>query len=215
MTMTLPNSSASLPEGVEMPLTPDEIANKTFPSVLRGYAKWEVDEFLKDVALDYQRALGLAEWAMQRSSLLLPDAMHEEETWTVNAESSYVAESGYAPETAYAVPAASSPDLPPPATVEADLSGQPLVQFEKLGEHIRYLAVLVNNLNQRIDTLETQRTGSLPLQVSSEPLSVSNGHPSAHQITGNSHPTPIETVNPSPSEWWPTESPLWVVNKTR
>jgi hypothetical protein len=29
-------------------------------------------------------------------------------------------------------------------------------------------------------------------------------------------PSPVETVEQtrlSPSEWWPTESPLWVVNK--
>jgi DivIVA domain-containing protein len=215
MTMTLPTAHTSLPEGVEMPLTPDEVANKTFPSVLRGYAKWEVDEFLKDVALDYQRALGLAEWAMQRSSLLVADqapaaAAHdaEVETPVIAAEHTSLVSA-----------------LPPPPPPTNQAASTP--QIEKIGEHIRYLAVLVNNLNQRIDVLETQRPQGVqaqaPLQVRAEPQAVAalaNGvYPSGFEAAGAqaSVPSPVETVEQtrlSPSEWWPTESPLWVVNKT-
>ena len=214
MTMTLPSTQTSLPEGVEMPLTPDEIANKSFPSVLRGYAKWEVDEFLKDVALDYQRALGLAEWAMQRSSLLVPD--------TAQPEQRSVAEV----DRPASVPFNVSTDLPPPPPASRGV-GQTVVQIEKLGEHIRYLAVLVNNLNQRIDVLESSRTPTAavqvpPIQVRSEPqpvASLANGvYPSGFAAAGvpPSVPSPIDSVEQtrlSPSDWWPTESPLWVVNK--
>jgi DivIVA domain-containing protein len=214
MTMTLPSTQTSLPEGVEMPLTPDEIANKSFPSVLRGYAKWEVDEFLKDVALDYQRALGLAEWAMQRSTLLVPD--------TVQPEQLNVAEIERPASVTVNVSTALPP--PPPASNGA---GQSVVQIEKLGEHIRYLAVLVNNLNQRIDVLESPRPQPAalqvpPIQVRSEPqpvASLANGvYPSGFAAAGASPiaPSPIDTVEQtrlSPSDWWPTESPLWVVNK--
>jgi DivIVA domain-containing protein len=214
MTMTLPSTQTSLPEGVEMPLTPDEIANKSFPSVLRGYAKWEVDEFLKDVALDYQRALGLAEWAMQRSSLLVPDAAPSEQATLTEVDRS----ASVTVNVAAAFP-------PPPPTSNG--AGQPVVQIEKLGEHIRYLAVLVNNLNQRIDVLESLRMQAAvaqvpPMQVRSEPqpvASLANGvYPSGFAAAGAppSVPSPIDTVEQtrlSPSDWWPTESPLWVVNK--
>lgn len=214
MTMTLPSTHTSLPEGVEMPLTPDEIANKSFPSVIRGYAKWEVDEFLKDVALDYQRALGLAEWAMQRSSLLVPEAQPEQPT---------VAEVDRPSSVTVNVSTALPP--PPPASNGAS---QSVVQIEKLGEHIRYLAVLVNNLNQRIDVLESQRPQAAavqipPMQVRSEPqpvASLANGvYPSGFAAAGvpPSAPSPIDTVEQtrlSPSDWWPTESPLWVVTKS-
>jgi DivIVA domain-containing protein len=199
-----------------MPLTPDEIANKTFPSVLRGYAKWEVDEFLKDVALDYQRALGLAEWAMQRSSLLVPDTAQPEQP-TVAAV-----------DRPASVPVnVSTPLPPPPPASDGIASGQSVVQIEKLGEHIRYLAVLVNNLNQRIDVLESQRmqaaAAQVPMEVRSEPqpvASLANGvYPSGFAAAGAapSTPSPIDTVEQtrlSPSDWWPTESPLWVVNKS-
>ncbi len=213
MTMTLPTTQTSLPEGVEMPLTPDEIANKSFPSVLRGYAKWEVDEFLKDVALDYQRALGLAEWAMQRSSLLVPETVQPT-----------VAEVDRTASVTVNVSAA----LPPPAPSSNQVApGQSVVQVEKLGEHIRYLAVLVNNLNQRIDVLESQRSQAAaaqvpPMQVRSEPqpvASLATGvYPSGFAAAGASPsaPSPIDTVEQtrlSPSDWWPNESPLWVVNK--
>ena len=217
MTMTLPSTQTSLPEGVEMPLTPDEIANKSFPSVLRGYAKWEVDEFLKDVALDYQRALGLAEWAMQRSSLLVPETRLSEQPHVAEVDQS-------APATVQV-----STALPPPSPApHGAATGQSVVQIEKLGEHIRYLAVLVNNLNQRIDVLESQRTQAAavqipPMQVRSEPqpvASLANGvYPSGFAAAGTppNVPSPIDTVEQtrlSPSDWWPTESPLWVVNKT-
>jgi DivIVA domain-containing protein len=214
MTMTLPSTQTSLPEGVEMPLTPDEIANKSFPSVLRGYAKWEVDEFLKDVALDYQRALGLAEWAMQRSTLLVPDTAQPEQRTGAEIERP----------ASVTVNVATALPPPPPASNGA---GQSVVQIEKLGEHIRYLAVLVNNLNQRIDVLESPRPQPAapqvpPIQVRSEPqpvASLANGlYPSGFAAAGASPtaPSPIDTVEQtrlSPSDWWPTESPLWVVNK--
>ena len=209
MIKTLPSTQTSLPEGVEMPLTPDEIASKSFPSVIRGYAKWEVDEFLKDVALDYQRALGLAEWAMQRSSLLVPEPEQRSVAEVDRSASVNV-----------------STDLPPPPPA-SNGAGQTVVQIEKLGEHIRYLAVLVNNLNQRIDVLESPRTPTAavqvpPIQVRSEPqpvASLANGvYPSGFAAAGAppSVPSPIDTVEQtrlSPSDWWPTESPLWVVNK--
>lgn len=215
MTMTLPTTQTSLPEGVEMPLTPDEIANKSFPSVIRGYAKWEVDEFLKDVALDYQRALGLAEWAMQRSSLLVPDAARPEQPTVAEVDRPA------------SVTVNVSTALPPPPPV-SNGAGQSVVQIEKLGEHIRYLAVLVNNLNQRIDVLESPRTQPAavqvpPMQVRSEPqpvASLAHGvYPTGFAAAGAapSAPSPIDTVEQtrlSPSDWWPTESPLWVVNKS-
>lgn len=217
--MTLPSAHTSLPEGVEMPLTPDEVANKTFPSVLRGYAKWEVDEFLKDVALDYQRALGLAEWAMQRSSLLVADQAPAAEA----ADDVEVALPVTAAESSTVVSALPPP--PPPASQDGSTK-QSTVQIEKLGEHIRYLAVLVNNLNQRIDALETQRSQGMqveaPLQVRAEPQPVAalaNGvYPSGFAAAGaQADPSPVDTVEQtrlSPSDWWPSESPLWVVNKT-
>jgi DivIVA domain-containing protein len=204
-----------------MPLTPDEVANKTFPSVLRGYAKWEVDEFLKDVALDYQRALGLAEWAMQRSSHLA----------TNDAPSAVTNDDAHADPTPALADESSSlvsvlPPPPPPA-VSAEPATQSTVQIEKLGEHIRYLAVLVNNLNQRIDALETHRpqgenVQATPLEVRGEPQPVAaltNGvYPTGFAAAGAqaNNPSPVETVEEtrlSPSEWWPSESPLWVVNK--
>jgi DivIVA domain-containing protein len=217
MTMTLPSAHTSLPEGVEMPLTPEEIANKSFPSVIRGYAKWEVDEFLKDVALDYQRALGLAEWAMQRSSLLVSDSPSKSEQATAET----------ADDTTSAQSTVASALPPPPPAASAATTGSS-VQVEKLGEHIRYLAVLVNNLNQRIDVLEGQRTPAAtqqvaPLQVRSEPqpvTSLANGvYPSGFAAAGApaNIPSPIDTVEQtrlSPSDWWPTESPLWVVTKS-
>jgi DivIVA domain-containing protein len=217
MTMTLPSSQTSLPEGVEMPLTPDEIANKTFPSVLRGYAKWEVDEFLKDVALDYQRALGLAEWAMQRSALLVPDTVQSDRTSDALADRA----ASVTVNVSTALP-------PPPPAASGATTGQSVVQIEKLGEHIRYLAVLVNNLNQRIDVLESRPTQvtegkDSPMQVRSEPqpvASLAQGvYPSGFAAAGTTPnaPSPIETVEQtrlSPSDWWPTESPLWVVNKS-
>lgn len=216
MTMTLPSTQTSLPEGVEMPLTPDEIANKSFPSVLRGYAKWEVDEFLKDVALDYQRALGLAEWAMQRSSLLVPDAALPEQRSVAEADRP----GSVTVNVSTALP-------PPPPAFDGAATGQSVVQIEKLHEHIRYLAVLVNNLNQRIEVLESQRTQAAavpvpPMQVRSEPqpvASLANGvYPWGFAAGAPaSAPSPIDTVERtrlSPSDWWPTESPLWVVNKS-
>lgn len=204
-----------------MPLTPDEIANKTFPSVLRGYAKWEVDEFLKDVALDYQRALGLAEWAMQRSSLLVPETPQPAQP--VQPTAAPVDRS--APVTVTSSVASALP--PPPPASGAASSGASVVQIEKIGEHIRYLAVLVNNINQRIDVLESQRAPVMngqvsPMEVRSEPqpvASLANGvYPSGFAAAGSapSAPSPIETIEQtrlSPSDWWPTESPLWVVNK--
>jgi DivIVA domain-containing protein len=221
MTMTLPSAHTSLPEGVEMPLTPDEVANKTFPSVLRGYAKWEVDEFLKDVALDYQRALGLAEWAMQRSSLLVTDtaaatpavAHDDEETIPAVAVENTSLVSALPP--------------PPPPAGPLESTTQSKVQMEKLGEHIRYLAVLVNNLNQRIDLLETQRPQEIVAQAPQRQVhaelerlaALANGvYPAGFEAAGSlaSDPAPVDTVEQtrlSPSEWWPSESPLWVVNK--
>jgi DivIVA domain-containing protein len=217
MTMTLPSAQTSLPEGVEMPLTPDEIANKSFPSVLRGYAKWEVDEFLKDVALDYQRALGLAEWAMQRSALLVPDTVQSEHLHDAVVDRP----------TSVTVNVSTALPPPPPASAGAS-TGQSVAQIEKIGEHIRYLAVLVNNLNQRIDVLESPRpqvaeSQVSPMQVRSTPqpvASLANGvYPSGFAAAGAtpSTPSPIDTVEQtrlSPSDWWPTESPLWVVNKS-
>jgi DivIVA domain-containing protein len=216
MTMTLPSNQTSLPEGVEMPLTPDEIANKSFPSVLRGYAKWEVDEFLKDVALDYQRALGLAEWAMQRSSLPVAETAQPEQPTVTEVDRPA------------SVTVNVSTALPPPPPASSG-AGQSVVQVEKIGEHIRYLAVLVNNLNQRIDVLESQRTQAIavqvpPMQVRSEPqpvASLANGvYPSGFAAAGAppNAPSPIDTVEQtrlSPSDWWPNESPLWVVNKSK
>jgi DivIVA domain-containing protein len=41
--------------------SPEDITKQTFTDVLCGYAKWEVDQFLKDVAQEYELAITLAE----------------------------------------------------------------------------------------------------------------------------------------------------------
>lgn len=194
MTMTLANQQLTLPEGVDMPLTPDQVATKSFPSVLRGYAKWEVDEFLKDVALDYQRALGLAEWAMQRSV-------------TAHTET-------------LGGPMSVDSSLDGPSTKDVVHLGAPMgpeaqKQIDRLGEHIRYLAILVNSMSQRIDHLESQvSAGSASSRLSAVP-DPARRLTEVTSSTVGSIATPTAVPQPSPSDWWPSESPLWVVNGGR
>lgn len=208
MTMNFSTTQDLLPEGVEMPLTPDEIANKTFPSVLRGYAKWEVDEFLKDVALDYQRALGLAEWAMQRSASLAsepptsevhgedppPELNHDWATLGRSAEGS------------------DHSTLPPPTPSE-QAAAQYAQEVDKLGEHLRYLAILVNHLNQRVDSLEAPRPLSMPSSTRGEMTAALAARLAT--VTSTAKPPTAGDDQPrvASGEWWPTESPLWVVSR--
>jgi DivIVA domain-containing protein len=216
MTATLPNHHLSLPEGVEMPLTPDEIAAKSFPSVLRGYAKWEVDEFLKDVALDYQRALGLAEWAMQRSAPASAPAASRPETAADAPTQEDEKPTALGLRTADEAAAAST--LP---------AGEPQAQIDRLGEHIRYLAILVNSMSQRIDFLETRApshatmapTYPAPYPPTAPPSPASTDTtqaaaapvppPQAQPVTTDPRTMPLVAAK----DWWPSESPLWVVTR--
>ena len=218
MTTTLPTHHLSLPEGVEMPLTPDEIAAKSFPSVLRGYAKWEVDEFLKDVALDYQRALGLAEWAMQRSA-------------GAPAQGDHLRRHGSSSDNEPVDPSAmGSAGLAPVADdgVSSTTSAQP--QIDRLGEHIRYLAILVNTMSQRIDRLEARvaATSAAPSfypapSVSAAPHGGSMPPPNGrYSVEAGSSASADDASAAEPGyapmvaakDWWPTESPLSVLTRT-
>jgi DivIVA domain-containing protein len=50
---------------LSFPRTPDQIAAQRFRRVRRGYDTAEVDRFLRDVAEDYRRAMGLSQWAIE------------------------------------------------------------------------------------------------------------------------------------------------------
>lgn len=206
--MNLSTTQALLPEGVEMPLTPDEIANKTFPSVLRGYAKWEVDEFLKDVALDYQRALGLAEWAMQRSASLASEpptseVLAADPTPELNHDWATLGRSPHGSDLS---------TLPPPVPSE-QAAAQYAQEVDKLGEHLRYLAILVNHLNQRVDSLEAPRPQPTPTSTRGEMTAALAARLATVTSTANPPTTSDDQPKVTSSEWWPTESPLWVVSR--
>jgi DivIVA domain-containing protein len=219
-TMSVSNNENTLPDGIEMPLTPDEVVTKRFPSAFRGYAKWEVDEFLKDIALDYQRALGLAEWAMQRAAALSGDKPGPELT-AGTAEAS--ASDGTA-----------APFLPPPApnavheiSAEATPSDSPV--------DMQQLAILINNINLRLESLESMQ------QYAAAQTAARNGRPvietpvrpglGRDELQGVTTDSPAPRVRsaiqdaPEPAaggasmsssaDWWPTESPLWVVTREK
>ncbi len=217
MTTTLSTHHLSLPEGVEMPLTPDEIAAKSFPSVLRGYAKWEVDEFLKDVALDYQRALGLAEWAMQRSSAAPGD--HETLLRPAPTLTNAVVDR------AAGDPAETPADSHLGATVTTN--AQP--QIDRLGEHIRYLAILVHSMGERIDHLEGRLAAKPAVPFYPAPTMSASSTPSPAMPPPDGQNNGASTLPPakddpakfgsgyasvvSAKDWWPTESPLSVLTR--
>jgi len=51
----------------DVPLTPEEIANKTFPQVVRGYDRAAVDEFLHEIAGEVSRLQAEAAQARPRA----------------------------------------------------------------------------------------------------------------------------------------------------
>jgi DivIVA domain-containing protein len=214
MTTTLPNHHHTLQDGVEMPLTPEEISRKSFPSVLRGYAKWEVDEFLKDVALDYQRALGLAEWAMQRASAPPPtntgySAPSSAQPISANVSDEFTAVAASAD---YNAAAQRISDSATNATFPASET-----QVGEIAEHIRYLAVLVNSMTQRLDTFESRLVGLAQVAASAPVLEIATPAPAAAAapfdmpLAAPAQPTLAGAI--STSDWWPAESPLWVVTR--
>jgi DivIVA domain-containing protein len=215
MTTTLPNHHHTLQDGVEMPLTPDEISRKSFPSVLRGYAKWEVDEFLKDVALDYQRALGLAEWAMQRASAPATATTGYSVASSVGPISATVSDEF----TTMAAPADHNIATPSGISVSATNTAVPAseTQVSEISEHIRYLAVLVNSMTQRLDTFESRLIALTQLPASTPPPGVATPAPAtataplAPPVAAPAQPTLASAI--STSDWWPAESPLWVVTR--
>ena len=50
---------------LSFPRTPEQIAEQRFRRVRRGYDPADVERFLRDVAEDYRRAMGLSQWAIE------------------------------------------------------------------------------------------------------------------------------------------------------
>lgn len=217
-TMSVSNNESALPDGVEMPLTPDEVVTKRFPSAFRGYAKWEVDEFLKDVALDYQRALGLAEWAMQRATALSGEKPGPELM------------AGTAEAGAHEGNAAALLPPPPPNAVHV-IAAEPA--GSDMPVDMQQLAVLINNINLRLESLESMQ------QYAAAQTAAKNARPvietplrpglAREELRGVTTDSPAPRLRsaiqdaPEPAtggasmsssaDWWPTESPLWVVTR--
>jgi DivIVA domain-containing protein len=53
---------------VSFPRTPEQIAAQRFGRVRRGYDPLEVERFLREVAEDYRRAMGLSQWAIENGA---------------------------------------------------------------------------------------------------------------------------------------------------
>jgi DivIVA domain-containing protein len=197
-----------------MPLTPDEISRKSFPSVLRGYAKWEVDEFLKDVALDYQRALGLAEWAMQRATAPASANVGYPTAPSSSTIAATVSDEFSTPAHPTNESSAPTPEVGLLATNYPAPESQD--QVGEITEHIRYLAVLVNSMTQRLDSLESRLIEQPRLTAPAHRSEISAPAAAPAEATGMPLAAPVQTTQTSSiatSDWWPAESPLWVVTR--
>ncbi len=142
----------------EMPLTPEEIANKRFLTSFRGYAKWEVEQFLHDVALDYRRAVGIAQWSLERGTSTAPPVFPSpaQQRPAVVVQPQLDRSLAPQPQVAATRPQAAQP-------VPADVGTMAALDqinraLESLHRSVNNISVDVNATKQRLTQLETQNT---------------------------------------------------------
>lgn len=213
-----PRAPASDPIGLEMPLTPEEIANKRFHASFRGYSKWEVEQFLLDVAIDYRRAIGLAQWAMERppSGAAAPPPPPPPPPGS-GARQAVPAEPAYAPLTRTPSQptshSATTASRSASATVRSAQTAVPVVAAALdqgvLTTALTTLNQTVAHLSAQLATIENRLT---QLEAGGR---TSFGNPAAPSMYG-SYSGAATTQQRQPvtdTSWWPKESPIALVRR--
>ena len=207
------------PIGLEMPLTPEEIANKRFHASFRGYSKWEVEQFLLDVAIDYRRAIGLAQWAMERppsgaAAPPPPPPLGSAIRQAAPAEPTYapLTRTPSQPTSLSATSASRSAS----ATVRSAPQGPTAVPVAAAALDQGVLTTALTTLNQTIAQLTAQlATIENRLTQLEAGGRTSFGNPAAPSMYG-SYTGAATTQLRQPvtdTSWWPKESPIALVRR--